>query len=87
MNVEESKQLDLLSIFHYVVGGIMALFACMPFLHVFMGLAVVSGKRFKNFNETGSLSDAFGHFAWWLPELNACLRRLEPCWAFSRSSF
>ncbi len=46
MNAEENKQLDLLSLFHYVVGGLVALFSCIPFIHVFMGLAIVSGKLF-----------------------------------------
>jgi hypothetical protein len=46
MGNEDLKQLDLLATFHYVVGGIMALFSCMPFMHVFMGLAMVSGKFF-----------------------------------------
>ena len=46
MKNEDIKQLELLSIFHYVVGGIMALFSCVPFMHVFMGLAIVSGEFF-----------------------------------------
>src|SRR4051794_31688327 len=32
------KQLRLLSIFHYVVGGIMALFWCFPLIHFGVGL-------------------------------------------------
>lgn len=48
MNSEEAKQMDLLSIFHYVVGGIVALFSCMPFMHVAMGLAMVLGKFTEN---------------------------------------
>lgn len=43
---EGAKELELLAVFHYVVGGLIALFSCMPFLHVFMGLAMVSGKFF-----------------------------------------
>jgi hypothetical protein len=46
MNNEDTKQLDLLSIFHYVVGGVMALFSCMPFMHVFIGIMMISGKFF-----------------------------------------
>ncbi|WP_372807529.1 hypothetical protein [Pontiella sp.] len=46
MDNEAIKQLDLLATFHYVVGGLIALFSCMPFLHVFMGLAMVSGTFF-----------------------------------------
>jgi len=48
MNSEDIKHLDLLSIFHYVLGGLTALFSCMPFLHVFMGLAMVSGRFFAD---------------------------------------
>ena len=50
MNNEDIKNLDLLSMFHYIVGGITALFACMPFIHVFMGLAMISGKFFEDSN-------------------------------------
>jgi len=62
MNNEDTKQLDLLSIFHYVVGGIMAFFSCMPFMHVFMGLAMVSGKFFENSEGCSSSPDAA--FGW-----------------------
>jgi hypothetical protein len=36
---QDAEHLRLLAIFHYVVGGLMAFFACIPFLHVFLGLA------------------------------------------------
>ena len=32
------QYLKILSIFHYVVGGIAGLFACFPLLHFFMGI-------------------------------------------------
>lgn len=41
---EDEKNLDLLSLFHYVVGGFTALFACFPLIHVAVGLAMVFGK-------------------------------------------
>jgi len=47
MNSEDAKQLDLLSIFHFVLGGILALFSCFPFMHVIMGVLIVSGKFFE----------------------------------------
>jgi hypothetical protein len=50
MNNEDIKNLDLLSLFHYILGGITALFACIPFLHVFIGLAMISGKFFEEAN-------------------------------------
>src|SRR4051812_22201360 len=34
------KQLQLLSIFHYVVGGVMVLFWCFPLIHFVLGLAM-----------------------------------------------
>ncbi|MBT3312214.1 MAG: hypothetical protein HN737_05800 [Desulfobacterales bacterium] len=34
----DEEHLKLLSVFHYVVGGLMALFACMPLIHMFIGL-------------------------------------------------
>jgi hypothetical protein len=36
--------LRLLSIFHYVVGGLAALFACFPLFHFFIGLAILVGQ-------------------------------------------
>lgn len=48
MNNDDVKYLDLLAIFHYVVGGVMAAFSCMPFMHVFMGLMMVSGDFFES---------------------------------------
>lgn len=60
MNSVESKQLDLLSMFHYIVGGFTALFSCIPFLHVFMGLAIISGKMFKNSHGAEQPPNVFG---------------------------
>jgi hypothetical protein len=40
---QDLEHLRLLSIFHYVVGGLLALFACLPFIHFFLGLAMASG--------------------------------------------
>lgn len=44
MNSAESKQLDLLSMFHYIVGGFIALFSCIFLVHFFIGLAIVTGS-------------------------------------------
>ena len=41
---EDEQHLELLGIFHYVVGAIMGLFACFPILHLIVGLAVVTGN-------------------------------------------
>ncbi len=40
---QDEQQLDLLAIFHYIVGGVTALFSCFPFLHVAMGVAMLTG--------------------------------------------
>lgn len=37
------EQLRLLAIFHYVVGGLVALIACLPLLHVAVGVAMIAG--------------------------------------------
>jgi hypothetical protein len=54
---EDERQLDLLSTFHYIVGGIAALFACFPLIHVAIGLMMV----FSDFN-----GDAPPPFFGWL---------------------
>ena len=41
---QDREHLRLLSIFHYVVGGIAALFGFFPIIHVFMGIAMLSGR-------------------------------------------
>ncbi len=38
---EDQQHLQLLSIFHYVVGGLTVLFACFPLIHVALGLAMI----------------------------------------------
>ena len=40
---DDERHLDLLAIFHYVVGGLTALFSCFFLLHVAMGIAMLSG--------------------------------------------
>lgn len=37
---QDLEHLRLLSIFHYVVAGLTALIACIPFIHFFIGLAL-----------------------------------------------
>lgn len=37
----DAEQLRLLSIFHYVVGGLAALFACIPIIHLVIGLVMI----------------------------------------------
>jgi hypothetical protein len=40
---QDQEQLWLLSIFHYIVGGLTGLIACFPIVHLVLGLAVMSG--------------------------------------------
>lgn len=42
MNQDE-QYLKLLSVFHYVVGGLVAFFACIPFIHLSLGIAMLVG--------------------------------------------
>lgn len=38
---KDEEHLKLLSVFHYVVGGMIGLFACIPLIHVTVGLIFV----------------------------------------------
>jgi hypothetical protein len=40
---DDAEHLRLLSIFHFVVGGLTALVACIPLIHLAVGIAIVSG--------------------------------------------
>ena len=53
---QDSEHLKLLAIFHYVVAGMAALVACIPFLHFFMGLAFATGA----FSDTGPEAKPIG---------------------------
>lgn len=41
MNQQDEQHLKLLSIFHYIVGGLAGLFALIPIIHLLMGLMFV----------------------------------------------
>lgn len=41
---QDLEHLRLLSLFHYILGGLTAFFACIPFIHVGLGIAMVLGK-------------------------------------------
>src|SRR6266853_1545067 len=43
---QDEEHLRLLAIFHYVVGGITALFACFPLFHVALGLGMIFSPHF-----------------------------------------
>jgi hypothetical protein len=41
---EHERQLDLLAIFHFIVGGLTAFFACFPLIYVALGVAMILGE-------------------------------------------
>lgn len=41
---QELEHLRMLSIFHYIVGGMTALFSLFPVIHLVIGLAMVTGR-------------------------------------------
>ena len=43
MTNQDEQHLHILSIFHYVVGGLTALFACFPVFHLAMGISMLTG--------------------------------------------
>jgi hypothetical protein len=43
MNSDDKQHLRLLSIFHYIVGAVTALFACFPLIHLAIGIAMLCG--------------------------------------------
>jgi hypothetical protein len=61
---QDQEQLRLLSIFHYVIGGLMALAACLPIIHLCFGIAmIVQPDAFKgNRPEQDFPLQAFGWF-------------------------
>jgi hypothetical protein len=55
MNQNEDEQyLKLLSIFHYVVGGLAGLFACFPLIHFSIGIGMLY-TSFTNPSQAGPL--------------------------------
>lgn len=60
---EDLQQLRLLSVFHYVLAGITAVFSLFPLLHLFMGLAIVTGHIPMESDAPGTMDPAlFGWF-------------------------
>lgn len=57
---EDITHLQLLSIFHYVLAGMLALFSMFPILHLIIGIAIVTGQFDQG--ETSQSPPAF--FGW-----------------------
>jgi hypothetical protein len=45
---EDQQHLDLLGVFHFVVGGIIGLCGCLPIIHLVIGIAMLTGAIDKN---------------------------------------
>ena len=45
---DDQQHLDLLSIFHYIVGGLALVFSFFPVIHLAMGIAMVTGTLETN---------------------------------------
>jgi hypothetical protein len=41
MTTQDEKNLDLLGTFHYIMGALTALFACIPIIHLVAGIAIL----------------------------------------------
>ncbi|WP_442506223.1 hypothetical protein SH528x_005055 [Novipirellula sp. SH528] len=66
---EDVDQLRLLSIFHYVVGGIVGLVSLFPIIHLVIGIAIVTGVL-DDQSQSGSAPPAiFGWFFILVPAL------------------
>ena len=46
LDATDAQHLRLLSIFHYIVAGVIALFACFPLIHLGLGLAMLFSPDF-----------------------------------------
>jgi len=59
----DEEHLKLLAIFHYVVAAIGALFACLPLIHVSLGIMMVTRPEFMTAGQKGVPPPAwFGYF-------------------------
>jgi hypothetical protein len=58
---EDNSNLNSLATAHYVVGGIMVLFSCLPLVHLAIGLSFILGVHGR-FGQTGEIPPAF--FGW-----------------------
>jgi hypothetical protein len=54
---QDLEHLRLLSIFHYVVGGLTALFACFPLIHLTVGLVMLFAPASLEHGQHGAPND------------------------------
>jgi len=65
---QDTEHLRLLSIFHYIVAGMVALGSLFPLLHIAMGVAIIAGT-FKELGHDAQSPPAF--FGWMIVGLSA----------------
>ena len=59
---DDSEHLRLLSLFHYIVAGVAALFALFPVIHLVVGVALVTGTLW---GEDAAKTDLFAGLVGW----------------------
>lgn len=57
---KDLEHLRTLSIFYYIVGGLIALFSCIPFIHLFIGIMFLTGSFPQEPNQPEFPSKMFG---------------------------
>lgn len=61
---QELERLKLLSLFHYLFGAVVALFACIPIIHLIIGLVMILSPQI--FCSTADCSDMPPQYLGWL---------------------
>ncbi|WP_448142167.1 hypothetical protein [Stenotrophomonas bentonitica] len=64
LSLEDASHLRLLSIFHYVVAGLTALFSLFPLIHVGIGIAALNGAMPIESNGGAASPDETRLFGW-----------------------
>ena len=75
---QDLEHIKILSIFHYVVAGLAALFASFPIIHLVIGISMLSGNFF---GETVPSSEEFDLFGLFFTVIPAAMILLG--WAFA----
>jgi len=66
---EDENNLRLLSIFHYVLGGLAGLFSLLPFIHLAIGIAMIYAP--EKMTSSGNMSSTFA--GWIFVAIASCL--------------
>ena len=65
---QDLEHIRLLSVFHYVVGGIAALFSCFPFIHLAVGIALLNGAMQSGYQVSNNHRHSWDGSSSGLPE-------------------